>query len=252
MAKALIWTLLLFITLLSLSYFHETKSGMPLASTCSAAISAACHPPRDDNEAHLFPVQWGNIPAAAFPPNDFMFQEQPPSLSDTAVEADPSRQVHHTPIAIPPDYCAFTTMVPLDRPDGLHTFEDESWITLRYIRRWDAWFSRVVMRKKPSLHDSTTEAGRQSPVQSSTSGDPTTSGDVKTYIVDPKDTSEPQFVASYQDIKEKSEHVGGGAARSSDEEPEHINGAGIEGQSDFSIIPERTARSVHEAVTHAR
>jgi len=29
------------------------------ASSCSAAISAACHPDQEDNEAHLFPVQWG-------------------------------------------------------------------------------------------------------------------------------------------------------------------------------------------------
>jgi hypothetical protein len=35
--------------------------GMPLASTCSAAISAACHPPAADTEAHLLPVQWGII-----------------------------------------------------------------------------------------------------------------------------------------------------------------------------------------------
>ena len=34
---------------------------MPLASTCSAAISAACHRPHADNEAHLLPVQWGVI-----------------------------------------------------------------------------------------------------------------------------------------------------------------------------------------------
>ena len=31
---------------------------MPLASTCSAAISAACQRPEDDKEAHLLPVQW--------------------------------------------------------------------------------------------------------------------------------------------------------------------------------------------------
>ena len=34
---------------------------MPLASTCSAAISAACHRPDADKEAHLLPVQWGVI-----------------------------------------------------------------------------------------------------------------------------------------------------------------------------------------------
>lgn len=35
---------------------------MPLASTCSAAISAACHQPLpDDQEAYMFPVQWGVV-----------------------------------------------------------------------------------------------------------------------------------------------------------------------------------------------
>lgn len=35
---------------------------MPLASTCSAAISASCHQPLpDDRDAYRFPVQWGVV-----------------------------------------------------------------------------------------------------------------------------------------------------------------------------------------------
>lgn len=34
---------------------------MPFVSTCSIAISASCHLPSDDKEAHLLPVQWGVI-----------------------------------------------------------------------------------------------------------------------------------------------------------------------------------------------
>lgn len=34
---------------------------MPLAASCSVAISAACHPPDEDRFAHLMPVQWGII-----------------------------------------------------------------------------------------------------------------------------------------------------------------------------------------------
>ncbi len=34
---------------------------MPFASTCSAAISAACHRPEADNDAHLLLVQWGVV-----------------------------------------------------------------------------------------------------------------------------------------------------------------------------------------------
>jgi hypothetical protein len=34
---------------------------MPQASTCSAAISAVCHRPDEDFDAHLLPVQWGEV-----------------------------------------------------------------------------------------------------------------------------------------------------------------------------------------------
>lgn len=36
-------------------------TGMPLSATCSGAISAACHPPADDVDAALLPVQWGVV-----------------------------------------------------------------------------------------------------------------------------------------------------------------------------------------------
>ena len=34
---------------------------MPLVSTCSAAISAACHRPDEDFDSHLLPVRWGFV-----------------------------------------------------------------------------------------------------------------------------------------------------------------------------------------------
>jgi hypothetical protein len=37
------------------------KTGMPLASSCSAAISAACHPPEGGVDAQFLPVQWGAV-----------------------------------------------------------------------------------------------------------------------------------------------------------------------------------------------
>jgi hypothetical protein len=37
------------------------RSRMPLASYCSAAISASCHPPIDDTDASLKPVMWGEV-----------------------------------------------------------------------------------------------------------------------------------------------------------------------------------------------
>ena len=38
------------------------NSGMPLAGSCSVAISAACHPPRWDIDAATKAVRWGVIP----------------------------------------------------------------------------------------------------------------------------------------------------------------------------------------------
>jgi hypothetical protein len=43
--------------------FRIYPASMPLASTCSAAISAACHPPTDDKEAAYKALQWGVVQA---------------------------------------------------------------------------------------------------------------------------------------------------------------------------------------------
>jgi hypothetical protein len=36
-------------------------AGMPIVGSCSAAISAGCHRPLEDMDAHLRPVQWGAV-----------------------------------------------------------------------------------------------------------------------------------------------------------------------------------------------
>ena len=41
--------------------FPMGEDSIPLASTCSAAISAACHRSDGDRQAHLLPLQWGVI-----------------------------------------------------------------------------------------------------------------------------------------------------------------------------------------------
>ena len=41
--------------------FRRYKVGMPFAGSCSAAISAACHPPQSDTNAFLKPVMWGVV-----------------------------------------------------------------------------------------------------------------------------------------------------------------------------------------------
>lgn len=38
---------------------QRLKPGIPVASSCSAAISAACHPPSDDVNAAFLPLMWG-------------------------------------------------------------------------------------------------------------------------------------------------------------------------------------------------
>lgn len=43
--------------------FKRYPSGMPLVGNCSAAISAACHPPADDKKAAESLLQWGVVNA---------------------------------------------------------------------------------------------------------------------------------------------------------------------------------------------
>lgn len=51
-----------FIVLLGIANgFRVSRSGMPLVGSCSAAISAACHPPQGDFDASLRPVMWGVV-----------------------------------------------------------------------------------------------------------------------------------------------------------------------------------------------
>ena len=38
-------------------------AAVPLMGTSSAAISAACHPPKEDQDAHLLPLRWGMVGA---------------------------------------------------------------------------------------------------------------------------------------------------------------------------------------------
>jgi hypothetical protein len=41
--------------------FRKHKGNLPAGATCSAVVSAACHRPVGDKEAHLFPVIWGEV-----------------------------------------------------------------------------------------------------------------------------------------------------------------------------------------------
>lgn len=46
--------------------FRKSRGGMPLAGSCSAAISAACHPPEADVNASLKRVMWGVVTEDSF------------------------------------------------------------------------------------------------------------------------------------------------------------------------------------------
>ena len=44
-----------------LNGFRRYDAGIPLVGSCSAAISAACHQPKDDLTASVLPVKWGVV-----------------------------------------------------------------------------------------------------------------------------------------------------------------------------------------------
>lgn len=44
-----------------LNGFRRYKSGISLVGSCSAAISAACHPPKEDHDAADKPLMWGVV-----------------------------------------------------------------------------------------------------------------------------------------------------------------------------------------------
>ena len=44
--------------------FRRFASHMPVAGSCSVAISAACHPPKDDVDAAYLLVGWGEVDGA--------------------------------------------------------------------------------------------------------------------------------------------------------------------------------------------
>ena len=44
-----------------LNGFRKYRPGMPLVGSCSAAITAACHQPREDIDAATLPVRWGAV-----------------------------------------------------------------------------------------------------------------------------------------------------------------------------------------------
>ena len=57
---SLFWGLIMICGLIGLG-FRKYKAGIPLASSCSAAISAACHRYADEDSPEKLPLQWGVV-----------------------------------------------------------------------------------------------------------------------------------------------------------------------------------------------
>lgn len=54
----------LMLAFMNIKAFQKYKPGIPLVGSCSAAISAACHPPRREEDVASKPVQWGVVQGA--------------------------------------------------------------------------------------------------------------------------------------------------------------------------------------------
>lgn len=52
---------------------RKARVGMPLVGSCSAAISAACHPPKEDVDASLKRVMWGLVAEGSSNTSDCSF-----------------------------------------------------------------------------------------------------------------------------------------------------------------------------------
>lgn len=52
---------------------RKARVGMPLVGSCSAAISAACHPPKEDVDASLKRVMWGIVAEGSSNTSDCSF-----------------------------------------------------------------------------------------------------------------------------------------------------------------------------------
>lgn len=60
-ALTLACSLTILFSVLATGFFRRYQSSIPMASTSSLAIAAACHRPREDYDAHLLPLRWGVV-----------------------------------------------------------------------------------------------------------------------------------------------------------------------------------------------
>lgn len=63
---------------------------LPAGGTCSAIISASCHRPKENKEAHLFPVQWGEVPEERHP-----YSEAVVDVIKSSADNAPAQRTNH-------------------------------------------------------------------------------------------------------------------------------------------------------------
>ncbi|KAJ5359849.1 hypothetical protein N7517_009040 [Penicillium concentricum] len=97
------------------------RSVIPLAGSCSAAISAACHPPEDDVDAALKPIMWGEIHLNQHSPSADYFS--PLAVAGEAhVEMNVLDMQGKGKVMQDLPRCTFTSMR-VERPTLLQTYE---------------------------------------------------------------------------------------------------------------------------------
>ncbi|OSS51456.1 hypothetical protein B5807_04021 [Epicoccum nigrum] len=104
------------------------SNAMPVAASCSAVISAACHPPAEDTEASVSAVQWGVVThgqrGGNCPANMSATPDLP--LVDSSASVLPLKQsgsIHSEPDKIeePVGHCTFSSL-PVDEPIAGHLY----------------------------------------------------------------------------------------------------------------------------------
>lgn len=104
------------------------SSAMPVAASCSAVISAACHPLPEDTDASISAVQWGAVShgqrGGDCPANMSAAHHTPLVNSSTdALSLIRSGSVHseHDKIEEPVGHCTFSSL-PVDEPIAGHLY----------------------------------------------------------------------------------------------------------------------------------
>lgn len=117
LTSILVGSLTLIVGLLN-GFRRYPATSMPLAASCSAALSAACHPPRSDHNAHLKAVKWGVCSCESEEVEEHAEDAENRDAWDGGLEAQSRPEERHLVAEI--GHCSFTSM-PVESPiEGQH------------------------------------------------------------------------------------------------------------------------------------